>query len=359
MTLNNEFKIIVDSNYIYELSTRRLIGFVDEAEKIGELYIPDVVLDELVQKDISSINKINKLIDDRRIFKDIIQIKSINEELVDIIRLYYSNLFNDRIIKFSSVNINKIYERSLLKKPPFSTAKGASDKGFKDSLIWLSILEDSYNDYNQVILLTSDNGFLDNRKDLQKEFFSKHGKDISFFRELPKEQKIDFADDNSNIIDQEKNHFKIIEDFKKLEVIREKLDDILYRITIEREYDPYGEDFLEHQRFTITKRINAISLEELLNNFYILFKENIMSSNIPPNEFLRIFGNVSLSEEKEDIYINDLNDLYKLLYKVNSELSNYSGSIVKAITDYINAKTFEFDFDFNPFDEIDDEELPF
>lgn len=357
--MNNEFKIIVDSNYIYELSTKRLINLKDDSEKIGNLYIPDVVLDELVQKDITSINKVNKLIDDRSIFKEIIQVKDINDGLIHIIRSYYSNLFNDRVIKLSSVDIDKMYERSLLKKPPFSSAKGASDKGFKDSLIWLSILEDNHTDYNQVILLTRDNGFLDNKEELQNEFLRKHDMEISFFRELPREQETEFSEVSSNITEQEKNHHKIIEDFKELEDIREKLDDILYRITIEREYNPYGEGFIEHKRFIISEKITAIPLEELLINSYSVLKDNIMSNSIPPREFLRIFENFILSEEKEDIFTNDLNDFYELLLKVNSDLSNYSGSIVKAITDYINAKTFELDLDFNPFEEIDDEELPF
>lgn len=353
----NKFKIIVDSNYIYELSTRRLINLIDDSNKLGDIYIPDVVLDELVQKDINSINKVNKLTDDKKIFKEIIQVRNINNELVNIIRSYYSNLFNEKVIKLSSVKIEKMYERSLLKKPPFSAAKGSSDKGFKDSLIWLSILEDNHNDYNQVILLTRDNGFLDNRKELQNEFTSKHNIEISFFRELPRESKIDFTNINSNTVDKEINHLKIIEDFKELEVIREKLDDILYRITIEREYDPYGEDFLEHQRFILSEQIIAVPLEELLKNSYNLFRKNIMSNSIPPNEFLEVFGEVSLFEEKEYINTNDFNDFYELLYKVNSDLNDYSESIVKAITDYINVKTFELDI--NPFLETDVDDLPF
>ena len=55
----------------------------------------------------------------------------------------YNTCFGDKVIPFKKTGktLEAIIERANKKDPPFSSNKDASDKGFKDCLLWLSLLE--------------------------------------------------------------------------------------------------------------------------------------------------------------------------------------------------------------------------
>ena len=70
-----------------------------------------------------------------------------------------SEAFGDTIIEYSTTadSFKRVIQRANDKLPPFSNDKNASDKGFKDCLLWFSIL-----DYfrchgeNEVLFITND-----------------------------------------------------------------------------------------------------------------------------------------------------------------------------------------------------------
>ena len=108
----------------------------------------------------------------------------------------YEALFGDHIIPFSKdeATFSAILERAGEKLPPFSDAKDASDKGFKDCLLWLSLL--AYfkeNGEDDVLFVTDDRSAFRNHIDfLADEFHSATGKTIefkpnSFYKELLKQ----------------------------------------------------------------------------------------------------------------------------------------------------------------------------
>jgi len=327
---------------------------IDNYNELGTTYIPEVVIDELVQRDSDYIEKVNIYRNESVVVNNIIEIKELEEQLINDIRLYYSNLFNSNVIKISNIQIDEMYNRSLIKKPPFIEDKNASDKGFKDSLIWVSILEDNHSNYDEVIFLSSDKSFIENKDVLEKEFMNKHSIEISFLRQLEKKTIIK----NPTPLPAEKgdDYLKTITDFKKLESIREKLDRLLDTIINSKIYNDFGEYYKE-QRFILYEKLEVIPLENLIENLNKLVKENIMRNSVSPDEFLSIFGHILLFDEKEDIDTQDINDLYDLLYRANYDLGEYSESIVKAITEHINNNTFQSNG--NPFSKIRDDELPF
>lgn len=352
--MDKKIKIILDSNHIYKLSSNRLISMIDNYNKLGDTYIPEVVIDELVQRDIDYIEEVNFYKNKSVVINNSIETKKIEDQLIGEIRLYYSNLFNNKVIKLSSIQIDQMYNRALVKKPPFIEDKNASDKGFKDSLIWVSILEDSHTNFDEVIFLSSDNSFIDNKDALEKEFFNIHDLEISFLRQLENKRKIKTPTISPD--EKEDDYLKTIEDFKKLESLRENLDRLLDRIVNVRIYNDFGEYYKE-QRFSLFEKLEDIPLEKLMDNLNNLVRANIMRNTVSPSEFLNTFGDIFLFDEKEDINTQDINDLNNLLYRANFDLAEYSESIVKAIIEYINNNTFESDG--NPFSTIRDDELPF
>jgi hypothetical protein len=108
------------------------------------------------------------------------------------IQANYDRLFGTHIIPFPETSelFSEVLDRAFKKIPPFSSVDNASDKGFKDSLIWLSIL--SYfkeSGENTVIFVSNDNGFKVNTNMLCKEFKEVTGKmleikDNSYYKSI-------------------------------------------------------------------------------------------------------------------------------------------------------------------------------
>lgn len=112
------------------------------------------------------------------------------------IQAKYVKYFGDRIIPFTKNGemLTTIINRANKRLPPFSAAKDASDKGFKDCILWLSML--AYfkdNGEDEVIFVTDDkSAFRNNTEYLQKEFHEVTGKTIeihpnAYYKELPKQ----------------------------------------------------------------------------------------------------------------------------------------------------------------------------
>src|SRR5690606_18917085 len=74
-------------------------------------------------------------------------------------------------------SLSSIINRAVDKKAPFEGKNKESDKGFKDVVLWESLLEHKANHAMETILLyTADGRFLD--KELEKEYDSKFGDKI-------------------------------------------------------------------------------------------------------------------------------------------------------------------------------------
>lgn len=79
------------------------------------------------------------------------------------VRSEYLNTIKSKLIEFidlpipNQIRFTSIIRRAFEKRPPFEGVKGKSDKGFKDALLWESILDIKLSsDYSNVIVCTSD-----------------------------------------------------------------------------------------------------------------------------------------------------------------------------------------------------------
>lgn len=79
--------------------------------------------------------------------------------------------------------MEKLVQRALEKRPPFSGSKSESDKGFKDALIWESLLEYKRNNLTDDIMLATGDGLLGSEK-LQEEFRKEFNEDIIVVKNL-------------------------------------------------------------------------------------------------------------------------------------------------------------------------------
>ena len=144
-------------------------------------FMPKVVLEELIsQKRDTFLDQYNSFITKY----DALEYALIGEkpqnnidEYIKNERIKYESKMNLLNIPYSVKTFKKLVNDSLKKNPPFDKSKEGkkTDAGFKDALIWSTILESKeLDDINKLYFFTGDKVFNDNKLDLEKEFNSYH-----------------------------------------------------------------------------------------------------------------------------------------------------------------------------------------
>jgi len=185
--------IIFDSNFLYE--NKDLNKLFDLKKDDEEFYVTDLVIDEIKSRNDRNLkemyNKYSEIVDSNlnQVYfklKNNIDIEKMYSVSSKKIQDYFELFFKDNIIYGYSKDkmYDDLMERVRFKRAPFFDQENSSDKGFKDTLIWMSILffisEAPYTDY---LIVTNDKGFLKKQKDALIEEF-----------------RLSFADKNLNII---------------------------------------------------------------------------------------------------------------------------------------------------------------
>lgn len=140
------------------------------------IFFPEIVLLELLHHlELKLNNKCRDLENFEKEFKNFEEITIINNDLnikkvcENLKKYYFEELSIIPIPSDGNLLFNKILDMSINKKPPF--IKGSSDKGFKDAILFLSLLKFAEdNNYDKYVLFSNDNGFSNNMKELQYEF---------------------------------------------------------------------------------------------------------------------------------------------------------------------------------------------
>lgn len=196
-----KYKIIFDTNIlrkcdrpiveVFNYALNEVKSFVkDNSIKNVALLVPELVIEERIQQRLRQINHsisdIEKSHEDLSCFKIKPMVKRIKDMNYE--KLLRSNadqfLKDNKIetIKTARVSNELVIERSLKKIKPFNE-KG--DKGFKDTMIWLSILEDVKKDSNASNYIFCSNDITDMRFDeLNKEFKECSNKKLAILPDL-------------------------------------------------------------------------------------------------------------------------------------------------------------------------------
>lgn len=218
---------------------------------------------------------------------------------------------NHEVVKIENENLlETILERCKYKKPPFNNEEHSSDKGFKDTILFLNLMQYMKNSkYGEIYLFTNDNAFIKYKKSLQEEFFNNTGKEL----------KIVNGEDNSlyielNIKKQDKEKQKTEESnseifpsaLPKSKDIREQtknlLNDIFTKLDTESNWNFVT--FKEAKSEEIGKSVEG--LNQIINKFIFLDKIDI-------NYIFDIQANTG------ELYISDLEKLINLYSEMNKE----------------------------------------
>jgi hypothetical protein len=185
-----KYKIFIDSNRLYNqnpieepfnLSIRELINFIEKHEiKDINVCIPEIVIRERIQQKLDDIRK--TLIDINSLIKSL---NGLGHKIDEVIPLSnYKETLEEKVKDYStrnkitrvpppSISKEELIDRAINKMKPFDD----NFSGFKDTLIYLSIIEDALNSKtcaDRYIFCTQDYKQFD--EDVIKEFNATTGK---------------------------------------------------------------------------------------------------------------------------------------------------------------------------------------
>ena len=138
---------VFDTNFI--IQNKELNEALNKLKEKFEVYISQVSIDERIAQ---KCRDVKKDFDEAERFKikfihfATIEFKKTFEEECEFyqtgMQAKYEEYFGDKIIplKKDGETLSTVIDRANKRIPPFSSAKDASDKGFKDCLLWISLL---------------------------------------------------------------------------------------------------------------------------------------------------------------------------------------------------------------------------
>lgn len=194
----------------------------DLVEKIS-IFIPEIVFFELckhrLDKLADRINHLKNLADELKDINDIaITLKDsfdIKKHAEDLRKTKLEEIEIIRIPEDKSALFEKILSMSINKIPPFE--EEASDKGFKDAILLLSVIDFAKNsNYTKFVLFSKDGAFVRNAKTIQATFKVITSKELEI-------------QDNKDIQGYISNNYDLFMEFKKYlnEHVYPKIDELI------------------------------------------------------------------------------------------------------------------------------------
>lgn len=270
------------------------------------------------------------------------------------IQTKYENYFGDHIIPFikDEEMLTTIINRANRRLPPFSAAKDASDKGFKDCLLWLSMLAHfKDNGEDNVIFVTDDkSAFRNNTEYLQKEFHEATGKTIeihpnSYYKELLKHPEKPMSEPTSE---------KKPEEFPNLDTFREEVEDAIEGLRGVA-WENYFGDSQWSQTFTTSVPFDKDYVKTFFAGLREDITDHIFEKSVLASKLLDFDDRVIDCDA--EIPMQNIEKALRIYQVVLSNYSQYSEQFFEVAAKILNRNykappTLPFDVD-------DDEELPF
>lgn len=192
--------------------------------------------------------------------------------------------FKEKIIKYNKQDmLDRVLERNKYKKPPFYNENNSSDKGFKDTIILLTITDfiNSFAEEAIFYFVTSDNGFIKYKSDIENELFEKCIKNVTIVEGKDKNKlykELSIIEEDESKEGSTKNIFS--KNDINLEETRKRINELMDIFIWTTSIDFYGNP-QDERRFEISNYINNEKTEKFLNNI-----DDIIENNIFRNEIL-------------------------------------------------------------------------
>jgi hypothetical protein len=343
---------VFDTNFIIEYKDV-LRSIVENLSEQFSVYVTQVSIDERISQKCLELRKkydrVEQLKNDYRGIAVIKIVKTLDDRIKDehtLTQNGYTVLFKERIIPFLrdaktfDVMLNRVYE----KKPPFSSVDGASDKGFKDSLIWLSLLNYfTKQGEDHVIFVTNDKGFGNQEADLCAEFKETTCKKIeiydnSYYRTILKPSTMEQVKETQTMP-------VMLPDFCAL---REEIHTVVSALCDLETEDGWGNPNRE-RTFTNNKKFDANSMREIFSGLQRKIETHIFDQSIPADSIFALDDRIS--NGLVNVPIAALENAQKLYNAISKKYPEYIEQFYTTASNILNQNYLE--------PAIDDDELLF
>lgn len=350
--------IILDTNFLVA-NTGKINEIIPKLEKNNyHVYVPKMVQEEYINIQLRKIKELYKKIENIKSSNDFLNLKYENEEKVlkwneNGYNKSFKEYFGDNVIGYKKANIlENVLARNRYKEPPFYDEPNSSDKGFKDTIIWLSIKE-FINKYENketfFYYITSDNGFVKYKNSLEKEIKDKYFEivDIKDENKLYSKFNIEILENKKEI---EENVFDSLIDGVNLDEAREKINNLMWDFNNYVDVDYYGNENIGN-RYEIKKPISYNETEILLNHIQRVLKDNFFRKTINPESIFP--SECQVYSKGCEISLDTLKDIDRLYHQIFK--TEYKNAFIQFVMQKINKNKIEE----VAFINAEDDELPF
>ena len=361
--------VFLDTNFLFmkQLNENLTSSF---KEKDIHLFISEIVLDELKGQNIRGIkNDYNKIIDRinnsrySKIYFDIKDNTDLEEAFVESDKKmdnYYKLAFNENIIPiFDKMTLfETLMERSKHKIPPFGDNPNDSDKGFKDTMIWINFLEYCKNNsFSNYYFVTKDSGFKKNVDFFMYEFKEVVGTDnieildFSDFDEIKKYFEIENEPKDSK--EQVKAPFgkeeKTISEEISEEIIS-KARNSFFDLLIVEEFDSFGNEY--HSVNLVVE--GEVSDQDVINFSQLLKRKTDLFTFYSSYDLTNVFDELYIPvQAKQETELSKIKNFISVWDLISEKYSDYLYAYISFIKDEFKKLKS------NEYPELGSEELPF
>ncbi len=328
---------VFDTNFIVQ--NRELNEVIDNLKDSYSVYVSQVSIDERIAqqcRELKADYSSAELCKEKYKRFAEVRIKRSYEDMAEYyregIQENYVNAFGDKIIPLVKDDsmLSAVLNRAYNKVPPFISESNASDKGFKDALIWESILaffKDSGE--KEVLLITDDGGFIKNAVDLCAEFSKVTGKTLSihpnsYYRELLKPE----------LVEEPKKPPQII----NVELLRERIQSALKSICYIQLEDSWGNEIYE-ETFVLKKQVDSAYIQAVLDNIEKKRLDYLFETEISASAILELDDRITDTEFT--IPMRTVDDIVKLYQEIKTQYPDYTEQFVSAVVRAVNGNYHE------------------
>ena len=349
--------VIVDTNFLVN-NTGNIKEIVKELqEKEIEVYVPELVKEEFINIQLRKLEEAYSKLENLKNLQKIIDLKYRKKKVTrKMVEGIYNNIFEEnfknKIIVYNKEGmLDRVLERNKYKKPPFYNENNSSDKGFKDTIILLTIIDfiSSFGDDAIFYFITSDNGFIKYKNEIEKEIFDKCAKNITIVEGKDKNKvykELNIVEEKSNQEEKTENIFSKEE--INIEEIRKRINELMDIFIWTTSFDYYG-NLQDERRFEISNYINNEKTEKFLNSIDGIIEDNIFRNEILVETF---FETDEWVFSKNSIDVDTMKEISELYKKVKD--TKYKEAFINYISQRINENKVN-----NMFTVESDDDLPF
>ncbi len=289
---------------------------------------------ETIMKKIEEAKKANKWLK----IEDKTDIDAVLEKQEEMLETWLVKEFDNNVIDVEYDNfMSEVMNRCKYKKSPFNSDDNSSDKGFKDTLLFLILMDYmKVSKENKIYLITNDKIIIKFKNELEEEFLEKANKELNIISgDKENIYKILEIESQSEEETQEAEKSKEIDDIIVLEkpkerenIVQETLD-LLNNIFSNLNYSSRG-------NFSLWTKVENEKIKEFLEDLYINIERYVFMDEICIHDIIDIDSTKDGKIKFENL--KKLSELYLEMSDKNKD------ALVLALTNRLNKYYVELPF---------------